>query len=105
MWKIETAHVTQFDAFELLPEALARVQLRGIGRQALQVNLLCRTLRQELLDNLTPMNRGTIPNDDHAAGYLAHEMFEKCDDICGVDGAVLAVEVHLTRSGDGGDGR
>ena len=105
MGKIATAHVTPFDAFELWPEALARVQLRGIGRQALQGNVWCRALRQALLDNLTPMHRGPIPHDDHAAGYLAQELFETCDDICGVEGAVLAVAVHCTRRGDGGDGR
>jgi hypothetical protein len=35
MWDVKTAYIAQLDPFELLPEALARVQLRGIGRQAL----------------------------------------------------------------------
>jgi hypothetical protein len=34
-WDVKIAHMAQLDPFELLPEALARVQLRGIGRQAL----------------------------------------------------------------------
>ena len=105
MWKVETAQVPQFDPFELLPDPLARIEFGRIGWQALQVNPPRRAIRQELLDPLTPMNRGAVPNDDHAAGHLAHKMFEKCDDICGVDGPFLAVEVHLTCRGDGSDGR
>jgi hypothetical protein len=35
MSDVKTAYIAQLDPFELLPEALARVQLRGIGRQAL----------------------------------------------------------------------
>jgi hypothetical protein len=30
--KVETAQITQLDPFELLPEALTRVELWGIGR-------------------------------------------------------------------------
>jgi hypothetical protein len=40
MCDVKTAHIVQLDPFELLPEALARVQLRGVGRQALQVEAL-----------------------------------------------------------------
>jgi hypothetical protein len=35
MSDVKTAYIAQLDPFELLPEALARVQLPGIGRQAL----------------------------------------------------------------------
>jgi hypothetical protein len=35
MWQIDAAHIAQLDPFQLLPQALSRVQLRGIGRQAL----------------------------------------------------------------------
>jgi hypothetical protein len=35
MGDVEAAHIAQLDAFKLLPEALARVRIRGIRRQAL----------------------------------------------------------------------
>jgi hypothetical protein len=103
--KINTAHVTPFDPFELLPEALARIACGRIGWQALQVKAGRRAVGEERLEYLTPMHGGPIPDDDHAAGHRAHEMFEQCDDIGGVESTVLAVEVHLARRGEGRDGR
>jgi hypothetical protein len=50
MWDVQTAYMAQLDPFALLPEALARVQLRGIGRQALEMEAWRRPIRQELLD-------------------------------------------------------
>jgi hypothetical protein len=35
MTQVETAQIPQLDAFELLPEALVRIELRGIRRQTL----------------------------------------------------------------------
>ena len=56
MRNIEAAHITEFDPFELLPEALARIQFRRIRRQALQVKALRRATGQELLDDTTAVN-------------------------------------------------
>jgi hypothetical protein len=71
MWDVEAAHIAELDPFELLPEPFARVQLGGIGWQALQVQALCRAPRQELLDDLAAMDRRPILEDDHAAGHFA----------------------------------
>ena len=46
--EIETTDIAQFGPLELLPEAFTRVQLRGIGRQPLQVQPRCDPTRQEL---------------------------------------------------------
>jgi hypothetical protein len=37
---VEAADIAQLDPFELLPEPLARVELRGIGREPLQMQAL-----------------------------------------------------------------
>jgi hypothetical protein len=37
MTQVETAHIPPLDAFELVPDALARIELRGIRRQTLQL--------------------------------------------------------------------
>ena len=77
MGEIDAAQVAQLDPFELLPEALPRVQLWGMGRQAFRVQPLRRPIRQEGLDDMTAVDRRPIPDDDHAAGHLTQEVFQE----------------------------
>ncbi len=42
VWDVKTAQLAQLDLFGPLPEALAGVQLRSIGRQALRTEVLHR---------------------------------------------------------------
>jgi len=62
-------------------------------------------MRQELLDEMTAMNRGAIPNDDHSAGHFAEQVFQEGDHIGRVEGVALAVEVQLALRRDRGDRR
>jgi hypothetical protein len=80
------------------------VQLRSIGRQALQVEAVGSAVREELLDGLTTVNRRAIPDDHHPARDLAQQVFEKRDDVCRIESAVLAVEVQLALGRYRGDG-
>ncbi len=105
MRQIEATHMAQLDPFELLPEPFARVQLRRIGWQALQMQSLCCTVGQELFDYMAAMNRGIIPNDDYTAGHFPQQMIEKGDHICRIEGAVLAGEIQLPLGGHSADGR
>ena len=104
MRDVEAAQVAQLHPFELLPEALIGVQLWGIGRQALQMQSLRRAIGQECLDDLTAMDGGAIPQDDHTAWDLTQQMFQKGHDIGGIDRLILTVEVQLTFRRDGADG-
>jgi hypothetical protein len=97
--------VAQLDAFQLRPEPFVRVQLRGIGWEAFQVNPLRAAMRQELFDDLAAVNGRAIPNDHHAAGHLAQQVFEKGDNASRIEGTVLAAEVYLALGGYGRDGR
>jgi hypothetical protein len=103
MRDVEATDIAELDPFQLLPEPFARVQLRGIGWEALQMQALCRAPRQELLDHLAAMDRRTIPDNDHAAWHLAQEVLQKPDDVVRVDGVVLTVEVELALGRDGTD--
>jgi hypothetical protein len=101
--------MVQLHAFHLRPEPLVGVQFGGLGWEALQVNPLRGAIRQERLDDMTAVNGGAIPggaipNDDHAAGHLAQQVLEKCDNALRMEGTLLAVEKHLALSGDGGNG-
>src|SRR5215510_10975218 len=71
--------VSPFDALQLGPEPLARVQLRGIGWQALQVQPRRGASGQELLDELTAMNGGAIPEDDPPAGHFTSQACQEGD--------------------------
>jgi hypothetical protein len=67
MGDVDAADMAQLHPFELLPEALARVQLRRLGGEPLQVEALGCPIGQERLDDLTTVNGGTVPDDDHPA--------------------------------------
>ena len=62
--QVETAEVTQLNAFQLLPHTLVRIQVRGIGGQALQMESLGRSVGQELVDDAAAVNRGAVPEYD-----------------------------------------
>src|SRR4051812_33290229 len=100
MRAVEAAHIAQLDAFELFPQAFARIEFGGVRRQALQVQPVGRAVRQERLDDLTTMNGGAIPQDDQAAGDLAEEMLQKGDDISRVHRVVLRLEVEFALGRD-----
>jgi hypothetical protein len=105
MRDVEATHIAELDPLQLLPEPFAGVQLRGIGWQALQMQALRRTPRQELLDGLAAMDRRTIPDEHHPAWDLAQQVLEKPDDVVRVEGVALAAEVELAPGRDGTDRR
>jgi hypothetical protein len=90
---VDTAQMAPLDPFQLLPEAFVRIQLWGIRRQALQMQPLGRSIRQELLDTVAAMNRGPAPDHHHAARHFAQQMFQEGHHIRRVDGPLLTVEV------------
>src|SRR5918996_2616409 len=98
------ADMASFDPFALRPEPLVGIQLRGVGRQARQVEAVRRAVGQELLEGLAAVDRRAIPDNHHPARDLAQQMREKRDDVCRLERAALAVDVHLARGRYGGDG-
>ena len=62
MRQIEAAHMAEFDPLQVAPEPFARIQLGGIGRQALHVEPLGRAIGQELLDPTFRTARRTFMN-------------------------------------------
>jgi hypothetical protein len=105
MRDIEAAHVAQLDSFQMRPKPLAGIQLRGIRRQALEMETLGRPMGQELFDEVATMNRGAIPDEDHAARHLPQQVLQEGDYIRRVHGMVLTAEVELAHRRDGGNRR
>jgi len=105
MREIETTPMAQLDPFEMCPEALDRVHLRGRGRKPLYLEPFSRAMREELLDEVTAVNWRPIPEEQQPAGHLAQQVLQKGDHLHGIDGLVLAMNIQLALRRDGADGR
>src|SRR5262245_55617482 len=95
MWDIEAADMASFNPFELLPKALTRVELRCIGWQAFQVDPLRRAIGQKLANDVTAVDRGPIPDKDHAAGYLAQQVFQEGHHVRRVHSVILTLDIQF----------
>ena len=104
MRQTAAAHIAQFDPLEVGPEAFPRIQLRGIGREALQVEARGCSIDQELSDDIAAVNGRPVPENDHPAGHLAQQVLEKGDNVAGIQRMVLAMKIQLPLGGDGADG-
>jgi hypothetical protein len=101
----EAAYIPEFDALQVGPEALAGIQFWGIGGEALHLEPWRRAIGQELLEEMAAMDRRAIPNDHQRARQLAEQMPQERDDLGGIEGLVLAVEMQLALRRDRTDGR
>ena len=68
------AYIAELNPLQVRPEPLARIQFRGIGGEALHLKPVRRPIRQELLDDVTAMNWGPVPDEHQAAGHLPQQM-------------------------------
>ena len=100
----EAAHVAPFDPLEVGPEAFPRIQLRGIGWEALQVEARSGSLDQELSDDMAAVHGRSVPENDHPAGHLAPQVLETGDNVAGIQRMVLAITRQFPLGGDGADG-
>jgi hypothetical protein len=101
----KAADIPEFNPLQMRPQAFARIQFRGIGRQALQVETLRRPSREEFFDDVTARNRRPIPDEHQAAWYLPQQMLQKDHDIGRVERPFLAAKIQLALGRYRGDGR
>ena len=78
--QIGAAEVAQFNVLEIVPDALVRIQVRGVARQLLQLEARRGPLRQEVLDGSGAMDRRPIPDDEQLARNLAQQVPQELDD-------------------------
>ena len=105
MRDIDATPVAPLDPVERLPEPLARMQFRGLGRQTRHMQAPCGTVRKARSDGVAAVDGSPIPDDDHAAGPLPQQVLQKGDDIVRVERAVLAMAGELTLRRQGTDSR
>jgi hypothetical protein len=104
MGEAETADMPQLAAFQVAPEPLAGIPLRGMGGEPLQVDTRRGPIGATRFAEATAVNRGPVPEAPQPAGHLAQQRLAQGDDIGSVDGLVLAVKISLARGRDGADG-
>jgi hypothetical protein len=63
--------VAQFDALEVVPDALVRIELGGVSGQLLEMQAARRAPAQEVLHGLAAVDRRPIPDDQQLAAHLA----------------------------------
>jgi hypothetical protein len=103
MRQTEAAHVAPLDPLGVGPEAFPRIQLRGIGREALQVETGgCPLRRNSLLTWLRCM--GAPSQSNHPAWHFAPQVLEKGHHIPRIEGVSLAMAIPLPLGRDGADG-
>jgi hypothetical protein len=78
--EVLTAAILQLAALEQIPDALIRVELRRVTRQAFQVETGRRPGGEEVLHRLAMMDRRAVPDHEQLPPYLAEELAEEGDD-------------------------
>jgi len=105
MWEALAAEVAQLDALEVVPDALIRVEVRGVARELLQADAVGTAVGQEVLDRLAAMDRRAVPDDQQLAGDVAQQMLEEAHDIRALVGVVLHQHEQAPRGRDAADDR
>lgn len=80
--QIEGGIVGERIGFEVRPEILDRVELRGVGRQVFEVR---RVRRDTFVDELTEVRLEAIPDEHHRCAQLMLQVLEEIHDPHGVD--------------------
>jgi len=103
MGEILAADVAQFDALEVVPDALVGVEVRGVAGELFQADTASTALGQEVLDRLAAMDRSAVPDDQELAGDVAQEVLEEAHDIRALVGVVLHQHEQAPRRRDAAD--
>ncbi len=102
--QIAAAQIAQFDALDIVPGALVRVQVGGIAGQLLQVQALGGARAQELLDRMGAMDGRAVSDDQQLATHLAQQPLQEAHDILGVVRSLLRLHEQAPRRRDPTDG-
>jgi hypothetical protein len=105
LFDISTNHVAKFDMFERVPNALIRIEIRGIARQSFQKDAFTATIRQKLFDGLAAVNGSAIPNDQQLARNVPQQVMQKIDYLLTTNGSLLHLHQQLARRCDATDDR
>ena len=105
MWEVLAADVAQLDTLEVVPDALVRVEVRGVPGELLQADASGAALSQAGLDRLAPMDGSAVPDDQELAGDVAQQMREEAHDVRARVGVILHQHAEPAGRCDAADDR
>lgn len=105
MGQVRATDVSEFNMFEIVPDALIGVEVWSIAWQTFEPDSLASALGEEGLDGLAAMDGSAIPDDQQLARNLLEQLLQKGDDSGAIKGFGLHGQVELTGRGDGADDR
>lgn len=103
--QVATAAVTQLDPLEVAPDPFIGIEVWGVGGQGFEMEAGGSALSQEVLDRLTPMDRGAVPDDQELAREVTQEMAEEADHRRTFEGAGADLKEQAALRGEGADHR
>lgn len=86
-----TTHIPQRDMLEIPPYVLDRIEIGRVARETFQVQPSSGSARQEIPNDLTPMNGRAIPNHQDLAGNLPQQVLKESDHL----GAAVAARTDV----------
>ena len=101
--QVLAADVGQVDVLEVVPDALVRVEVRGVAGKLFELDASGAALGQEVLDRLAAMDRRAVPDDQELAGDVAEQVLEEADDVRALVRVLLDQHQQPTRRGDATD--
>ena len=101
--EVLAAAIPQFDALAVVPDPLVGVQLRGVARQACQLEAGGGPGGEEVLDRPAVVNRRAVPDHQQLPPHLAQQLAEEGDDRRPAERLGLDVGEEPPVGGDGAD--
>src|SRR5215207_2066798 len=87
--------ILQFHMLEISPDPFVRIEIGRIARQPLQMDAFGPACRQKLLEHLSLVNGGAIPQNQHLARNVPQHVLDKSHDVCSTIGRFLHLHQHL----------
>jgi len=88
--------------FEVIPNAFVGIQLRGVGREGLQMQP--GRVAEQVLHGLAAVNAAIVQQHDEVAGDLAQQGAEEGRDLLALDIVLVQLAVQRTPEAPGADG-
>src|SRR5438067_12634220 len=99
------ADVAELDPLQVPPDALVRVQVRGVGRQRFDPEALAADLRQQVLDRLPAVDRPAVPDHQQRVRDDLQQVAEEARHVGALEGALLGHEEQVAVRADAADDR
>src|SRR5215216_4651870 len=103
--QVVAAKVAQLAVLQIVPNALRRIEFRGVSRQGFELEPSRGSLREKILDGLGAVNRGAIPQYEQLAGNPAEQVAEEGNDGGAPEGLCADLEQQAAGVGQAADDR